>query len=85
VDVSNQLYGPAIAGDQTYKDKSFDVKLRLMQESAWLPQLAVGIRDLAGTGLFAGEYVVAPAKPRRPAWNNAFAKNRYVEISQELE
>jgi hypothetical protein len=30
-------------------------------------------------------YRVAPAKPRRPAWNNAFAKNRYVEISQELE
>jgi len=30
-------------------------------------------------------YYVAPAKPRRPAWNNAFAKNRYVEIPQELE
>lgn len=69
VDVSNQLYGPAIAGDQTYKDKSFDMKLRLMQESAWQPQLAVGIRDLAGTGLFAGEYVVASKRTGNFDWS----------------
>ncbi len=50
---------PEFSGDQTGKDKGFDVKLRLLKESYWLPQVAVGWRDLAGTGIFAGEYVVA--------------------------
>lgn len=59
-DIANRPYGPSnVSGDQSYKDKSFDVKLRLVTESAYVPQLAVGIRDLAGTGLFSGEYVVA--------------------------
>ncbi|MGQ0709262.1 MAG: YjbH domain-containing protein [Rhodoferax sp.] len=58
-DVSNRLYGPSIAGDQSAKDKSIDLKLRLRQESAHGPALAVGMRDLGGTGLFSGEYLVA--------------------------
>ena len=58
-DVSNRLYGPNIAGSQTYKDKSIDLKLRLREESAFGPQVALGLRDVGGTGLFAGEYMVA--------------------------
>jgi len=58
-DVSNRLYGASIAGDQSYKDKSIDLKLRIREESSLWPQLAVGMRDLGGTGLFAGEYLVA--------------------------
>ncbi|MDN7124459.1 YjbH domain-containing protein [Pseudidiomarina terrestris] len=50
---------PEFSGDQTGKDKGFDVKARLLEESYWLPQVAVGWRDLAGTGIFASEYVVA--------------------------
>lgn len=50
---------PNFSGDQTGKDKGFDVKLRLLEESYWLPQVAVGWRDLAGTGIFASEYLVA--------------------------
>ncbi|MGQ4276510.1 YjbH domain-containing protein [Pseudidiomarina sp. E22-M8] len=50
---------PEFSGDQTGKDKGFDVKLRVLQESYWLPQVALGWRDLAGTGIFASEYVVA--------------------------
>lgn len=58
--IVNRLYGPdSLSGKQTYKDKSIDVKLRLVQESARLPQLAAGITDLGGTGLFSSEYVVA--------------------------
>lgn len=57
-DISNRLYDPTIAGDQTLKDKSIDFKIRLMEESALRPQFALGVRDLGGTGLFAGEYVV---------------------------
>jgi hypothetical protein len=58
-DVANRLYGPAIAGNQSYKDKSFELKAHLWSESTYLPSIAAGIRDLGGTGLFGGEYVVA--------------------------
>ncbi len=47
------------SGNQSYKDKAFDLKLRLWQESYWLPEVAVGSRDLGGTGLFDSEYLVA--------------------------
>lgn len=57
--VNNRLYGSeALSGHQSYKDKSIDAKVRIWRESRWLPAVAVGIRDLGGTGLFAGEYVV---------------------------
>ncbi|MEA1063204.1 YjbH domain-containing protein [Erwinia sp. HR93] len=49
----------AFSGDQTYKDKSFDLKLRLLQEGYWTPQVALGLRDLGGTGLFDSEYLTA--------------------------
>lgn len=60
-DVRTRQYSSvdAFSGDQTYKDKSFDVKLRLWEEGYWLPQVALGLRDLGGTGLFDSEYLVA--------------------------
>ncbi|HYC48457.1 MAG TPA: YjbH domain-containing protein [Burkholderiales bacterium] len=59
-EVSNRLYGPAeLSGDQSYKDKSIDAKFKLWDESAYVPQVALGLRDVGGTGFFAGEYVVA--------------------------
>lgn len=59
-DVANRRYGSQqLSGDQNYKDKAVDIKVRLRQESAWLPAVSVGVRDIGGTGLFAGEYVVA--------------------------
>lgn len=60
-DISNRLYGTinSISGSQTYKDKSVDFKLRLLNESAYLPQVALGLRDIGGTGLFGGEFLVA--------------------------
>jgi len=60
INVAGVRYGSEeLAGDQNYKDKSVDFKLRLWEESRWIPQLALGARDLGGTGLFAGEYLVA--------------------------
>ncbi|MFC3915069.1 YjbH domain-containing protein [Pseudaeromonas sharmana] len=60
-DVRTRLYSPYpdFSGDQTYKDKGIDIKLRLWQESQWLPQVSAGVRDFAGTGLFDSEFVVA--------------------------
>ena len=60
-EVKNQLYSPyaSFSGNQTLKDKGFDFRFKLLNESTYIPNLAVGLRDLAGTGLFSGEYLVA--------------------------
>jgi membrane-associated phospholipid phosphatase len=68
--ISNRLYGPAdLSGSQTFKDKSVDFKIRLLNESAYLPQIAVGVRDLTGTGLFSGEYLVANKRTGSFDWS----------------
>lgn len=67
VDISNRLYGATIAGNQSYKDKSMDLKVTAFKETAWVPEFAVGMRDVGGTGLFSSEYVVA--SKRRGAWD----------------
>jgi membrane-associated phospholipid phosphatase len=60
VDISNRRTGSvSLQTDQTYKDKSIDFKLRLREESSFLPAVAVGVRDVGGTGLFSSEYFVA--------------------------
>lgn len=60
-DVNNALYSltPSFSGDQTYKDKSFDAKFLLIKESDYIPAIALGFRDIAGTGVFSSEYLVA--------------------------
>ena len=60
-DVNNKLYSDieAFSGSQSYKDKGFDAKFRLRKESKYMPAIALGVRDLGGTALFAAEYLVA--------------------------
>ncbi len=59
-EIKNKLYGPsAYSGNQSLKDKGFDFKIRLYKESFYIPSIAVGLRDIAGTGLFSSEYLVA--------------------------
>ncbi|WP_130871627.1 YjbH domain-containing protein [Pseudomonas bubulae] len=58
--ITNRMYGSeALSGSQSYKDKAVDAKVRLWQESHWLPEVALGFRDIGGTGLFSSEYFVA--------------------------
>jgi len=59
-DVNNALYSDvaAFSGSQSYKDKSFDAKIRVLKEGSLRPQIAIGLRDLAGTGMFSSEYIV---------------------------
>lgn len=63
-DILNALYSDvfAFSGNQTYKDKSFDFKIKVINESKYFPAIAVGFRDLAGTSVFASEYIVASKK-----------------------
>lgn len=43
---------------QGYKDKGFNFKLRIKEEDNW-PAIAIGINDIAGTGFYNSEYIVA--------------------------
>jgi len=56
-DIANRAYLATGTG-QTGKDKSFDARFRLWRESAYAPELALGFRDIVGTGLFSSEYLV---------------------------
>jgi len=56
----NRRYSPyATFSTIDHTDKSIDAKFRLLQEGPWLPEVAVGLVDGGGTGLFTSEYVVA--------------------------
>lgn len=58
--ITNRAYGPeSLSGDQSFKDKAVDAKARLLKETHWLPEVALGFRDIGGTGLFSSEYFVA--------------------------
>jgi hypothetical protein len=49
----------ATAGTGMTTDRSFDLKLRLLEEGEFNPAIAIGLQDFVGTGLYAGEYIVA--------------------------
>ena len=44
--------------NQSYKDKGFNFKIRLKEEGVF-PAIAIGINDIAGTGFYGSEYIVA--------------------------
>jgi len=69
--ISNRLYSqdPNFSGDQSFKDKSIDIKLRAWKESAYIPEIAVGFIDIAGTGLFSSEYVVGSKRTGNFDWS----------------
>lgn len=59
-DVIDRPFGPeSFSGDQSYKDRSFGFKIGLIEESAHLPAVAIGVQDFGGTGVLGGEYIVA--------------------------
>ena len=49
----------SFSGDQTFKDKSFNLKVRLIEETDEFPELSLGFRDFIGTGRFSSEYIVS--------------------------
>ena len=59
-DIANKPYGNGF--NQSYKDKGFNLKLSIINEHRYLPNLAVGFNDFAGTGLYASEYIVLSDK-----------------------
>ncbi len=58
--ISYLRYGSGdFAQNQSYKDKAVDVKIRLVREGRYVPDLSLGFRDIGGTGLFSSEYLAA--------------------------
>ena len=51
--------GAAGAAGGALFDRSFDLHYRLVDEGRYHPGIAIGLRDLAGTGIYSSEYVVA--------------------------
>ncbi|MCD1620893.1 YjbH domain-containing protein [Salipiger manganoxidans] len=45
--------------EENYYDRSFDLRYQITEETASLPAIAVGLQDFGGTGIYAGEYLVA--------------------------
>lgn len=46
-------------GFETYRDRSFDIRFLVLSETENRPAVTVGLQDFAGTGIYAGEYIVA--------------------------
>ncbi len=57
-EIKNKRYSgdTSFSGNQTAKDKGFDFKVRLFEESDYSPSVAIGLLDVGGTGIFASEY-----------------------------
>lgn len=47
-----------VGAGRTY-DRAFSVRYELLEEGRYLPALAIGVNDIVGTSLYAGEYLVA--------------------------
>ncbi len=59
-DIEDRLYNfQPFSGTQTDKPKEFDAKFRLLQEDEFWPDVAVGVTDFGGPGLFESQYFVA--------------------------
>ncbi|EPM7948041.1 YjbH domain-containing protein [Vibrio parahaemolyticus] len=58
--VASIPYDPTFPNvDNEYTDKGIDFKVRLLKESQYIPELSLGVRDFAGTGLFDAEFLAA--------------------------
>ena len=59
-DIPNKAY-PLSLG-QSYKDKGFNIKFKVLEEGKVIPAIAIGMSDIAGSGIFSGEFIVATKK-----------------------
>ena len=47
------------SGIDGLNDRSYSFKLRIKEESKFIPQISMGIHDFLGTGILSSEYLVA--------------------------
>ncbi len=59
-EITNRSFSEGgLASTEDYQDRGADLKFLLLKESNYTPQIAFGLQDGIGTGLFAGEFLVA--------------------------
>ncbi|MDC0214106.1 YjbH domain-containing protein [Gammaproteobacteria bacterium] len=75
------LFNPQkVAGSSdALKDRSYEVKARLIKEGALFPAVSIGIRDLLGTGVWTGEYIVASKDIRSFDFSVGLGWGRFAE------
>ena len=57
--ITNEPYGPnGFGGHQSYRDRGFDLRFRLWQEGPTVPDITMGMTDVAQFGRFDEEYFV---------------------------
>jgi len=59
-----------LGGFATYYDRGFDVRFRLLKERRIRPEFTLGLQDFAGTGIYAGEYIVATKNFTTPSFGD---------------
>jgi hypothetical protein len=67
----------ADSGYGYYKDKAFDFKFQFLNESKYLPAMALGINDPYGTALYPSEYLVASKEIYPFDFTVGFGDGRY--------
>lgn len=72
----NSIRNWNLNGFPTYYDRGFDVRFRLAPEGRYRPQITLGLQDFAGTGIYAGEYLVATKTFQTPALGNSHLPGR---------
>lgn len=59
-DINVRRYYPG--SKQSYKDKGFSFKIKIIDENAFFPTFSIGFEDIAGTSIFKSEYIVGTKK-----------------------
>ena len=59
-EITDKLFSiGGLASDAAFQDRGADLKFLLLEEKKFIPQIALGLQDGIGTGLFSGEFLVA--------------------------
>lgn len=80
----NSIQNWNMGGFGTYYDRSFDVRFRLLQEGRYVPGVALGLQDFAGTGIYAGEYIVATKTFATPGWGARAGQDGQLKLTAGL-
>ncbi|MDU9006565.1 YjbH domain-containing protein [Sedimentitalea todarodis] len=77
----NSIQDWNMGGFDTYYDRSFDLRFRLLRERKYIPEVTVGLQDFVGTGIYAGEYVVATKRFEVPGWGGRFGETGRLKLT----
>jgi hypothetical protein len=72
---NTRAFGPEL-NFGTYKDKAFDAKLLVFDESHYFPALSFGTRDFLGTRIIDSDYLVVSKRFGRLDFNLGYGRNR---------